>query len=133
MTSTPQVSVFVAVLRMFLVYGVSGRTSGLLVGHEEKEPNSMNPKANREQLNKSDRGTYRPPHLRKRDSLNVKLNRARHSQYMSDSESSTVNVTSSDSEFSDGDGSAKESGRVQNSRVRVASITCIQVSSKTVM
>ncbi|KHN19291.1 hypothetical protein glysoja_012211 [Glycine soja] len=127
------VSVFVAVLRMFLVYGVSGRTSGLLVGHEEKEPNSMNPKANREQLNKSDRGTYRPPHLRKRDSLNVKLNRARHSQYMSDSESSTVNVTSSDSEFSDGDGSAKESGRVQNSRVRVASITCIQVSSKTVM
>ncbi|KAL3015725.1 hypothetical protein AAZX31_06G172400 [Glycine max] len=120
------VSVFVAVLRMFLVYGVSGRTSGLLVGHEEKEPNSMNPKANREQLNKSDRGTYRPPHLRKRDSLNVKLNRARHSQYMSDSESSTVNVTSSDSEFSDGDGSAKESGRVQNSRVRVASITCIQ-------
>lgn len=93
----------------------------------------MNPKANREQLNKSDRGTYRPPHLRKRDSLNVKLNRARHSQYMSDSESSTVNVTSSDSEFSDGDGSAKESGRVQNSRVRVASITCIQVSSKTVM
>ncbi|WVZ00400.1 hypothetical protein V8G54_026469 [Vigna mungo] len=47
---------------------------------------------------------------------------------MLDSESSTINVTSSDSEFSDGDRSANDSGRVQNSRVRVAAITCIQVN-----
>ncbi|WVZ03046.1 hypothetical protein V8G54_023852 [Vigna mungo] len=47
---------------------------------------------------------------------------------MLDSESSNINVTSSDSEFSDGDGSANDSGRVQNSRVRVAAITCIQVN-----
>ncbi|WVZ03908.1 hypothetical protein V8G54_024714 [Vigna mungo] len=47
---------------------------------------------------------------------------------MLDSESSTINVTSSDSEFSDGDGSLNDSGRVQNSRVRVAAITCIQVN-----
>ncbi|KAK7405349.1 hypothetical protein VNO78_06597 [Psophocarpus tetragonolobus] len=122
------VSVFVAVLRLFLTYGLSGRTSstGLLVGHEEKELNNMSPKASREQLNKSSHGTYRPPHLRKRDCLNVKHNRDRHSRYMSDSESSTVNVTSSDSEISDGDGSASESGRLQNSRVRIAAITCIQ-------
>nr|XP_007133296.1 hypothetical protein PHAVU_011G167600g [Phaseolus vulgaris]ESW05290.1 hypothetical protein PHAVU_011G167600g [Phaseolus vulgaris] len=122
------VSVFVAVLRMFLVYGLSGRTLGtsLLVGHKEKELNSMSPKASRELLKKSDHGTYRPPHLRKRDCLNVKHGSVRHSQYMSDSESSTINVTSSDSEFSDGDGSANDSGRVQSSRVRVAAITCIQ-------
>lgn len=123
---TDHVSVFVAVLRMFLIYGLSGRTTGtcVLVGHEKKELN-MSPKASREQLNKSGHSTYRPPHMRKKDCLNVK-HRARHSQYMSDSESSTINVTSSDSEFSDGDGSANESGRVQNSRVRVAAITCIQ-------
>lgn len=123
-------SVFVAVLRMFIVYGLSGRTLGtsLLVGHKEKELNSMSPKASRELLKKSDHGTYRPPHLRKRDCLNVKHGSVRHSQYMSDSESSTINVTSSDSEFSDGDGSANDSGRVQNSRVRVAAITCIQVN-----
>ncbi|KAL9298061.1 hypothetical protein ACSQ67_023957 [Phaseolus vulgaris] len=122
------VSVFVAVLRMFIVYGLSGRTLGtsLLVGHKEKELNSMSPKASRELLKKSDHGTYRPPHLRKRDCLNVKHGSVRHSQYISDSESSTINVTSSDSEFSDGDGSANDSGRVQNSRVRVAAITCIQ-------
>ncbi|WVZ03000.1 hypothetical protein V8G54_023806 [Vigna mungo] len=122
------VSVFVAVLRMFLVYGLSGRTPGtyLLVGHKQKELSSMSPKASRELLKKSDHGTYRPPHLRKRDCLNVKHGSVRHSQYMSDSESSTINVTSSDSEFSDGDGSASDSGRVQNSRVRVAAITCIQ-------
>ncbi|KAK7342809.1 hypothetical protein VNO80_25765 [Phaseolus coccineus] len=122
------VSVFVAVLRMFLVYGLSGRTLGtsLLVGHKEKELNSMSPKASRELLKKSDHGTYRPPHLRKRDCLNVKHGSVRHSQYMSDSESSTINVMSSDSEFSDGDGSANDNGRVQNSRVRVAAITCIQ-------
>ncbi|TKY46266.1 HEAT repeat-containing protein 6 [Spatholobus suberectus] len=122
------VSVFVAVLRMFLIYGLSGRTPGacLLVDHEEKELNNMDPKASREQLNKSDHSTYRPPHLRKRDCLNVKHNRARHSQCMSDNESSACNVTSSDSEFSDGDGSAKESGIGLNSRVRVAAITCIQ-------
>ncbi|WVZ03907.1 hypothetical protein V8G54_024713 [Vigna mungo] len=90
------------------------RTPGtyLLVGHKQK----------------SDHGTYRPPHLRKRDCLNVKHGNVRHSQYMSDSESSTINVTSSDSEFSDGNGSANDSGRVQNSRVRVAAITCIQVN-----
>ncbi|XP_022631846.1 uncharacterized protein LOC106778288 [Vigna radiata var. radiata] len=70
---------------------------------------------------------FRPPHLRKRDCLNVKHGSFRHSQYMSDSESSTINVTSSDSEFSDGDGSANDSGRVQNSRARVAAITCIQL------
>ncbi|XP_020236219.1 HEAT repeat-containing protein 6 isoform X2 [Cajanus cajan] len=122
------VSVFVAVLRKFLIYGLSGRTPGtsLPVGHEKKELNNMSPKASREKLNKSDHSTYRPPHLRKRDCLNVKHNRARHSQYISDSESSTINVTSSDSEFSDGDGSVKDSGRVQNSRVRIAAITCIQ-------
>ncbi|KAJ1406091.1 hypothetical protein SESBI_25350 [Sesbania bispinosa] len=122
------VSVFVAVLRMFLIYGLSGRTpsTSLLVGHEEKNLIKVTPKACKEQLNKSDHSAYRPPHLRKRDCLNVKHDRARCSQYISDYESSATNVTSSDSDFSDGDGSGTESGRVQNSRVRVAAIICIQ-------
>lgn len=122
-------SAFVAVLRIFLVYGLSGRTSStsLLVGHEEKDISNVSPNAPKEQLNTSNRSAYRPPHLRKRD---VKHNRARCSQYICDNESSTINVTSSDSDFSDGDSSAKESGRVQNSRVRVAAIICIEVNSK---
>ncbi|KAK2388509.1 hypothetical protein QL285_062187 [Trifolium repens] len=125
------VSVFVAVLRMFLNYGLSGRTPiTLLVGHSKKDLNNVSPKAHKEQLNKSNHSVYRPPHLRKRDCSNVNPNRATSSQYISDSESSTINVTSSDSDFSDGDGSAKESARVQNSRIRVAAIICIQVNSK---
>lgn len=122
-----KVSVFVAVLRMFLNYGLSGRTPiTLLVGHSKKDLNNVSPKAHKEQLNKSNHSVYRPPHLRKRDCSNVNPNRATSSQYISDSESSTINVTSSDSDFSDGDGSAKESARVQNSRIRVAAIICIQ-------
>lgn len=130
--SFSKVSVFVAVLRMFLSYGLSGRTpsTSLLVGREEKDINNVSPKAHREKLNKSDHSAYRPPHLRKRDCSNVKHNRTKCSQYISDNESSTLNVPSSDSDFSDGDGSAKESARVQNSKVRVAAIICIQVNSK---
>ncbi|XP_022634520.1 HEAT repeat-containing protein 6 isoform X4 [Vigna radiata var. radiata] len=41
-------------------------------------------------------------------------------------EDSAMSSFGSYSEFSDGDGSANDSGRVQNSRVRVAAITCIQ-------
>ena len=120
---------------MFLMYGLCGRTpsTSLLIGREEKEPNLESPRASREQVNKSNCSAYRPPHLRKRDCSNVKHERAWDSQHILDNESSTVNVTSSDSDFSDGDGSATESGRVQNSRVRVAALICIQVTSKTVV
>ncbi|CAI8597827.1 unnamed protein product [Vicia faba] len=121
------VSVFVAVLQMFLNYGLSGRTpSTLLVGHTKKNLNYVSPKVHRDQLNQSDHSVYRPPHLRKKDCSNVKPNRAMYSQYISDSESSAINVTSSDSDFSDGDGSAKESARGKYSRVRVATIICMQ-------
>ncbi|KAK7260708.1 hypothetical protein RIF29_26977 [Crotalaria pallida] len=121
------VSVFVSVLRTFLTYGVSSRSlsTSLLIGHE-KGLNIVSPLTRREQVNTSDHVAYRPPHLRRNDSSNVKHNRAWHSQNISDNESSTVNATSSDSDFSDGDGSVKESGRGQNSRVRVAAIICIQ-------
>lgn len=126
-----KVSVFVAVLRMFLNYGLSGRTpSTLLVGHTKKNLNYVIPKVHRDQLNKSDNSVYRPPHLRKKDCSKVKPNRATYSQYISDSESSAINATSSDSDFSDGDGSANESARGQYSRVRVATIICMQVNSK---
>ncbi|XP_058787252.1 uncharacterized protein LOC131661663 isoform X2 [Vicia villosa] len=121
------VSVFVAVLRMFLNYGLSGRTpSTLLVGHTKKNLNYASPKVHRDQLNKSDNSVYRPPHLRKKDCSKVKPNRATYSQYISDSESSAINATSSDSDFSDGDGSANESARGKYSRVRVATIICMQ-------
>lgn len=127
-------SVFVSVLRMFFTYGLTSRMphTSLLFSCEEKQHSVLSPKANLGQGNKSGHSAYRPPHLRKKESSNLKHNRAWYSQYvMEDNESSTANVTSSDSDFSDGDGPAKESDSAQNSRVRVAAITCIQVNSIT--
>ncbi|RYR63812.1 hypothetical protein Ahy_A04g021566 isoform A [Arachis hypogaea] len=122
------VSVFVAVLQMFLTYGLCGLTPStpVLIGRGEKECNAESPRESWEQVNRSNRTAYRPPHLRKRECSKMKLSRAWDSQNMSDSESSAVNFTSSDSDFSDGDGSAKESGGTLNSRVRVAALICIQ-------
>ncbi|XP_057753732.1 uncharacterized protein LOC130973287 [Arachis stenosperma] len=122
------VSVFVAVLQMFLTYGLCGLTPStpVLIGRGEKECNAESPRASWEQVNRSNRTAYRPPHLRKRECSKMKLSRAWDSQNMSDSESFAVNFTSSDSDFSDGDGSAKESGGTLNSRVRVAALICIQ-------
>ncbi|XP_054824289.1 uncharacterized protein LOC129322185 isoform X2 [Prosopis cineraria] len=125
------VSVFVSVLRMFLTYGLNSKIphTCLLIGSEEKCPSMMIPKASLGQGNKSNRGAYRPPHLRKKECTNLKHNRAWHSHSpdnAEENECSTSCVASSDSDFSDGDGPAKDSDSVQKSRVRVASIICIQ-------
>ncbi|MED6221634.1 hypothetical protein PIB30_056687 [Stylosanthes scabra] len=113
---------------MFLTYGLCGTTPSTLalIGRGEKECKADSPRASWEQVNRSNRTAYRPPHLRKRECSNMKPSRAWDSQYISDSESSAVYLTSSDSDFSDGDGSAKESGRTMYSRVRVAALICIQ-------
>ncbi|KAI9092290.1 hypothetical protein K1719_027790 [Acacia pycnantha] len=125
------VSVFVSVLRMLLTYGLTGKIphTSLLISREEKHPSTMSPKASLGQGNKSNRGVYRPPHLRKKEGSNLKHNRPWHphsSDSVEDNECTTSYIASSDSDFIDGDGPAKDSDSVKNSRVRVAAIICIQ-------
>jgi len=63
------------------------------------------------------------------ETSNMKEKKAQNPQSFSDHESSTVYFTSSDSDYSDSDVLVKDSDTVQNSKVRVAAIVCIQVSS----
>lgn len=120
---------FVAALRMFLSYGISGRTqlTSPVIGQKEKELSLASLKPSLEDPPKTNRTPYRPPHLRQRDSSSMKQNGARGSLSLSDHESSALDFASSDSDYSDSDGSMKDTDNVQKSKVRVAAIVCIQV------
>jgi hypothetical protein len=117
-------------LRMFFTYGLSSRTQLTYpaVGHQEKELHIVST-SSLEEPNRVDHSPYRPPHLRKMETSNMKEKKAQNPQSFSDHESSTVYFTSSDSDYSDSDVLVKDSDTVQNSKVRVAAIVCIQVSS----
>lgn len=123
-----QVTGFVAALRMFFTYGLESRTQITYPapGNQEKELRIMS-KSSFDEPKKVEHSPYRPPHLRKKDTSYM---RQKKSQSSSDHESSTVDFTSSDSDYSDSDGSVKESETVWHSKVRVAAIVCIQVSSQ---
>lgn len=116
---------------MFFTYGLGSRTqlTDPAVGHQEKELHTVS-KLSLEEPKRVDHSPYRPPHLRKMETSNIKEKKARNPQSFSDHESSTVYFTSSDSDYSDSDGLVKDSDTVQNSKVRVAAIVCIQVSSQ---
>ncbi len=126
-----QVTGFVAALRMFFTYGLESRTQHTYPadGNQDKELRIMS-KSSLEEPKKVDHSPYRPPHLRKKDTSNMKQKKAQNPQSFSDQESSMVDFTSSDSDYSDSDGSVKETETVRNSKVRVAAIVCIQVSSQ---
>lgn len=125
-----QLSGFVAALRLFFVYGLTSRPqlTSVAVGHNEQDLVSLN--FTSQEPKKKDNIPYRPPHLRKKDSLSIKQPKAQNYQVFSDHESSTVDFTSSDSEYSDSDGSLKDTDNVRSSKVRVAAIVCLQVSSQ---
>lgn len=118
---------FVAALRMFFTYGLESRTQHTYPadGNQDKELRIMS-KSSLEEPKKVDHSPYRPPHLRKKDTSNMKQKKAQNPQSFSDQESSMVDFTSSDSDYSDSDGSVKETETVRNSKVRVAAIVCIQ-------
>ncbi|KAJ4711744.1 HEAT repeat-containing protein 6 [Melia azedarach] len=117
---------FVAALRLFFVYGLTSRPqlTSVAVGHNEQDLVSLN--FTSQEPKKKDNIPYRPPHLRKKDSLSIKQPKAQNYQVFSDHESSTVDFTSSDSEYSDSDGSLKDTDNVRSSKVRVAAIVCLQ-------
>lgn len=108
-----QVSGFVTTLRLFFVYGLNSRPqlTSPAIGHNEQGGVSLNFYS--EEPKKKGRIPYRPPHLRKKYS-----------------ESSTVDFILSDSDYSDNDGSLKDTDSVQGSKVRVAALVCLQVSSQ---
>ncbi|XVE64543.1 hypothetical protein DITRI_Ditri07aG0108700 [Diplodiscus trichospermus] len=115
------VSSFVASLRMFFIYGV---TSGS--GCKEKEPSSLSLKLSTEEPKRTNNTPYRPPHLRKKDSLPMRQAKAQDPQSSSGYDSSMVDVTSSDSDYSDNDGSLKDISGSRCSKVRVSAIVCVQ-------
>lgn len=118
----------VAALRMFLNYGLSSKQQVFPLAGHTKELSSTRPKSNLEESSKLDRGPYRPPHLRKKTQKNLQP-KDPESQSFSNQESCSVNYISSDSDYSDSDGSAKDAYNVCSSKARVAAIVCIQVSS----
>lgn len=122
---------FVAALKMFFTYGVSSRTQFRYpdVGHQEKKLH-ITSESSLEEPKRVDCSPYKPPHLRRKDTLNMKQKKSWNPQSSSDCESSTVEFTSSDSDYSDSDGLVQDSETVRNSKVRVAAIVCIQVSSE---
>lgn len=115
---------------MFFVYGLTSRTefSFLANSHEEKEFSKMRLKLTLEESVRKDHAPYRPPHLRKKENISMKQPRIQDSVCIYDHESSATEFVSSDSDCSDNDGSVKDTESIQNSKVRVAAIVCIQVS-----
>ncbi|KAL5833246.1 hypothetical protein ACOSQ3_016920 [Xanthoceras sorbifolium] len=122
---TDHVSGFVAALRLFFVYGLNGRPqlTSAAVGQNEL---GISLNLTLEDPKRKDHAPYRPPHLRKKDGLNSKQLKVQDARILSDHESSVVDFTSSDSDYSDSDGSLKDFDIVRSSKVRVAAIVCLQ-------
>ncbi|XP_077233476.1 ARM repeat superfamily protein isoform X2 [Tasmannia lanceolata] len=115
---------FVASLQMFFTYGITNKS---LVVFKEKEFSSINLNSRLEQSRKIERGgTYRPPHLRKREEMSVQPFKARGFRCSSDCEPFGLGFMSSDSEHSDSDGPVKDTDRFRCSKARIAAIICIQ-------
>lgn len=122
------VSSFVASLRMFFVYGLTSGNQVICaaVSSKEKEFGSPRLKLTLEEPKQTNSTPYRPPHLRKKDNLNTRQAKALDPQSSSDQISSMVDVTSSDSDYSDSDGSLKDINDSRCSKIRVSAIVCIQ-------
>ncbi|KAM0945595.1 putative armadillo-like helical protein [Dioscorea sansibarensis] len=115
---------FVSTLQMFFTYGLSSRS--FLVpttsGSVNKENGTSNYISRVVESSKNEHGRYKPPHLRKKETLM----QAPKSLSSSDSELSKKGFTSSDSDQSDGDGFAKFEDPFRSSKARIAAINCVQ-------
>ncbi|CAN6914804.1 unnamed protein product [Brassica oleracea] len=125
------VSSFIAALRMFFCFGLNGppQFSHPDVVRKDKQLNvKLSPLRSGVSKNANDT-PYRPPHLRKRDDLNSKLPESCDWRRLSAQDSASSDVILSDSDFSDSDGSIRDSYSAQSSKVRIAAIVCIQASN----
>ncbi|KAJ0251434.1 hypothetical protein HA466_0123860 [Hirschfeldia incana] len=119
------VSSFIAAMRMFFCFGLSGPPpfSHSDVVHKDKHLDvKLSPLVSGVSKN-AEKTPYRPPHLRKRDDSNSKLPVSCDWRRLSSHDS---DVVSSDSDFSDNEGSFRDSYGAQSSKVRIAAIVCIQ-------
>lgn len=124
----PQVAGFVASLQMFFMYGLTNKSRLVCQNPGSKEEfSSLSLSSRSEESSKSERGTYRPPHLRKRGGMSIQAFRGWNAQSISSCEASSSGISSSDSEHSDNDGSMKGIDQFRSSRARIAAIFCIQV------
>ncbi|XP_042519429.1 putative uncharacterized protein DDB_G0272456 [Macadamia integrifolia] len=119
------VASIVAALRVFFLYGLSNRSLPVC-SDRKKELSSETLKPKFSGSGKIESGPYRPPHLRKGESIKMLPRRAWDFQSSSDQESSVVDLTSSDSEHSDTDGSLKEVDYFRSSKTRIAAMLCLQ-------
>ncbi|KAL4570566.1 hypothetical protein LXL04_026222 [Taraxacum kok-saghyz] len=101
---------FVAGLRMFFGYGLTSKPQTV-----------YNKDVRTTSLNGSSSGPYRPPHARKQIQKGIQ---SKDSKF--DFLPANIDYMSSDSDFSDSDGSVKGTGSFRTSKVRVAAIVCIQ-------
>ncbi|KAG7532293.1 hypothetical protein ISN45_Aa08g000010, partial [Arabidopsis thaliana x Arabidopsis arenosa] len=122
------VSSFIAALRMFFCFGLTGppQFSHSDVVHKDKQLNVMLSTLISGVSKNANNNPYRPPHLRKRDVLNTKQPVSCDWRHLSAHDSGSCDVISSDSDFSDSDGSVRDSYCAQSSKVRIAAIVCIQ-------
>ncbi|KAL4187171.1 hypothetical protein AMTRI_Chr09g37770 [Amborella trichopoda] len=111
---TEHVAGLMASLKMFFFYGLTDKSTSDNASHKIKDCITEGSTAESE---KSQRSTYRPPHLRKRERLGL--------QSVSE-EPPGIGMTSSESEHSDSDGSLKDVDHFRCSKARVAAIICIQ-------
>lgn len=126
-----QVSSFIAALRLFFCFGLNGppQFSHPDVVHKDKQFNvKLSPLVSGVSKN-AENTPYRPPHLRKRDDSNSKLPVSCDWRRLSTHDSGSSDVISSDSDFSDNEGSFRDSYGAQSSKVRIAAIVCIQASN----
>lgn len=120
------VSAFVVALRMFFAYGFSNRPLlACSVGNQGKEPSLTSTKSSLEEPKKENHSAYRPPHMRRRENLNKKQANVQNSQSSMTAESLNCDLISSDSDH-DSDGPGRDADIIQNGKVRVAAILCIQ-------
>ncbi|XP_039123286.1 HEAT repeat-containing protein 6 isoform X1 [Dioscorea cayenensis subsp. rotundata] len=115
---------FVSTLQMFFTYGLSSRSFLVptTIGSVNKENGTSNHKSRFVESSKNEHGRYKPPHLRKKETL-MQVPKSLSS---SDSELSKNGFTSSDSDQSDGDGFAKFEDPFRSSKARIAAINCVQ-------
>lgn len=122
------VSGLVAAVKLFFMYGLSSRAYQLScppINQRSKAVGFPSHKLNPKEPKRTEKTPYRPPHLRKKN-INMNWTRALNGQNLSDHESCTFEITSSDSDYSDSDGSLQDADSDRSSKVRIAAITCMQ-------
>ncbi|KAG9155228.1 hypothetical protein Leryth_023327 [Lithospermum erythrorhizon] len=112
----------VAALKMFFNYGLINKAHLRFQIDGRNELESSINRTDKGVLKKTQGGTYRPPHLRK----NYQHPIDKDSLTSSENESSATMYASSDSDFSDSDGSLGAAGTGLYAKTRLAAIVCVQ-------